>query len=156
MYELLKKRTIIYLISCLVFLLCCFLYFENHKNNEQQLNVEIYSIECCPLCIQVKKSLPIKLKGEFGDLVNIEVIDVDDKNNEQKYKQLVNSIDNFSDEHLNRFPVINVKNYFIIIGYNYYYDDEIINDIKRMNKNSHLGKKLEKSRYIWRKQNDNQ
>ena len=71
-------------------------------------------------------------------------------------KQLVNSIDNFSDEHLNRFPVINVKNYFIIIGYNYYYDDEIINDIKRMNKNSHLGKKLEKSRYIWRKQNDNQ
>lgn len=84
------------------------------------------------------------------------VIDVDDKNNEQKYKQLVNSIDNFSDEHLNRFPVINVKNYFIIIGYNYYYDDEIINDIKRMNKNSHLGKKLEKSRYIWRKQNDNQ
>ena len=61
-----------------------------------------------------------------------------------------------SDEHLNRFPVINVKNYFIIIGYNYYYDDEIINDIKRMNENSHLGKKLEKSRYIWRKQNDNQ
>ena len=57
-----------------------------------------YSIECCPLCIQVKKSLPIKLKDEFGDLVNIEVIDVDDKNNEQKYKQLVNSIDNFSDE----------------------------------------------------------
>ena len=51
-----------------------------------------------PLCIQVKKSLPIKLKDEFGDLVNIEVIDVDDKNNEQKYKQLVNSIDNFSDE----------------------------------------------------------
>ena len=44
----------------------------------------------------------------------------------------------------------------MIIGYNYYYDDEIINDIKRMNKNSHLGKKLEKSRYIWRKQNDNQ
>lgn len=103
-----------------------------------------------------KKIASNKTKGWIGDLVNIEVIDVDDKNNEQKYKQLVNSIDNFSDEHLNRFPVINVKNYFIIIGYNYYYDDEIINDIKRMNKNSHLGKKLEKSRYIWRKQNDNQ
>ena len=154
MYEILKKRTIIYLISCLVFLLCCFLYFEYHKNKEQRLNVEIYSIECCPLCIQVKNSLPIKLKDEFGDLVNIEIINVDDKNNEQKYKQLVNSIDNFSDEHLNRFPVINVKNYFTIIGYNYYYDDENINDIHRMNENNHLGKQLEKSRYIRRKQND--
>lgn len=57
---------------------------------------------------------------------------------------------NFKDNDKNTFPVIEIKNYFIIIGYDYYYDSEIINDIHRMNKGERLGKKLYKSRYLRR------
>jgi len=38
----------------------------------------------------------------------------------------------------------------VIVGYDYYYDVEIVNDIIRMIKGNHLGKRLEKVRYIER------
>lgn len=97
-----------------------------------------------------KKSLPNKLKKEFGNSVTVDIINVDEKNNDKKYEDLINSINNFSDEHRNKFPLIKIDNLFTIIGYDYYYDNEIINDIIRINKGHHLGKSLEKSRYIER------
>lgn len=128
---------------CILKHLSYYLYNENDK----ELHVEIYSIEFCPLCIQAKQTLPKKLKERFGNSVIIDIINVDKKDN-KKYKDLIESIKDFKEEHENQFPVIKINNYFTIVGYDYYYDAEIINDIIRMDKENPLGKKLEKSRYI--------
>ncbi len=151
MLEILKKRTkLIFIVLSVLLIICYFSYHIYKKNSEYKLNVEIYSIEYCPLCNQVKDSLPKKLKDEFGNTVNIKIINVDDKANEQEYEHFINSINAFKDEHRNNFPIINVENYFTIVGYDYYYDSEIINDIYRMDAHEHLGKKLENSRYMRR------
>lgn len=151
MYEILKKRKIlILLVSSVLLILWCFSYHIYIKDGEYKLNIEIYSIEYCPLCNQIKDSLPRKLKNEFGDAVNVEIINIDDKENEQRYEHFINSIKDFRDEHRNNFPITNVENYFIIVGYDYYYDSEIINDIYRMDAHEHLGKKLGNLRYLRR------
>lgn len=42
----------------------------------------------------------------------------------------------------NQFPIIDVIDYFAIIHYNNGYEEEIANDIKRIDKDSCLGKVL--------------
>ncbi len=148
MYAILKKRALI--ISSIICLLITWGCSNFLSEDEQLLRIEIYSIECCPLCKQAKEEIPKKLKSEFGDSVVIDIIDVDEKGNHKKYNELINSINNFNEKDKNKFPLINVNKFFVIVGYDYYYDVEIVNDIIRMIKGNHLGKRLEKVRYIER------
>lgn len=150
MYALLKKRKIIILLTFVVCITLGLIYFMGKDNQKPQLRIEIYSIDSCPLCEEIKSSLPKELKNKFGNNIEIDYLDVDKKETMKKYNNLIDSISNFKEEHKNRFPLINIDQYFAVVGYEYYYDSEIINDIIRMNNGEVLGKRLEKSRYVER------
>lgn len=83
MYAILKKRALI--ISSIICLLITWGCSNFLSEDEQLLRIEIYSIECCPLCKQAKEEIPKKLKSEFGDSVVIDIIDVDEKGNHKKF-----------------------------------------------------------------------
>lgn len=151
MYELLRQYKKHLLISGIfIFLIAYFTYFvidTNISKKNETLYVEIYSIKTCISCEQVQEKLPDYLKKEFGNNISITILDIDQEENYIKYENMIKSLDNFNLEFYNMFPVIDVIDYFTIFGYNSGYEEEIVNDIIRKDKSSHLGKVLENYRF---------
>ena len=112
------------------------------------MTVEIYTIDFCPICSRAEDSLKKSLTKEFGSSVLIKNINIDEKDNEKEYIEFIDSIQGFAANDGNVFPLIKIDDLFTIVGYDYYFDEEIINDIIRLNKGSHLGKRLERCRYL--------
>lgn len=148
MYGLLRKNKKIFLISAVFIILIAYLFINTSTSKQNKtLYVEVYSLKTCVSCEQVQEKLPDYLKKEFGNNVSITILDIDQKENYIKYENMVKSLDDFNLEFYNQFPVIDIVDYFAIVGYNNGYEEEIANDIKRMDKGSHLGKILENYRF---------
>ncbi len=114
------------------------------------ITVEIYEIPGCYYCKNAIDDFSLLLTDKYGKFVEVEIINVEDGDGSKKYSKLINSIDEFGKEYENYFPLINIENYFVVCGYDYYFGEEIINDMRRLDAGMHLGVQLEDYRYVWR------
>ena len=153
MFKLLRKHNLKLLII-LIIVIVSVPSFYNRSCSSDKLVIDIYTIDFCPYCQYAKKIIPTKLKESISKEIDVNIINIDKYDNETKYINTIKSLEGFREEHKNIFPLIDIKNYFVIVVYDRSYTNEIINDIVRNDKKSNLGKKLENIRYIRSDENE--
>lgn len=135
------------IISLILFGATLYLMEEKEKKSPT-IEVEIYTISGCPNCEYAKEHLPMLLEKEFQD-VNILIVDMDDDKNITKHEEILRETGVEKSILSDSYPLINIKERFVIIGYDNSFGYEIINDIKRFDSSSVLGIKLKKNRFLY-------
>lgn len=140
----------------LLLLLSLFLFWGCQKQKivaqplPKQVTLSFFYIETCSECKAFKKQAIPYLKDMFGDTLIIHQYDLDAKETEQKYDQVIDCLDQFDQEHYGKGPFYALEGYFANLGYIAGDEEELARDIQKAVNGEELGYELEAYRYLYK------
>lgn len=143
------KKKILLILLCL-FLCGCQNQTAPTKILSQPVKFLFFSIETCSDCQAFKKNAIPYLEKTFGDMITIEVYDLDDDATVPIYDGVIDSLDGFDDALYGNGPFYAVEGYFAKLGYTSGDEEELANDIEKVVRHEELGYELEAYRYVYK------
>lgn len=126
-------------------LLCLSLVFIligcSSKTNKDYpfFTMELFYLEDCSSCNAFKNNALPKIRKAFNNNFEIKYYNLDFEENEQKYDEIIDQLENFDDEYYLSTPFIVINRDFAIVGYSANEETELIKEIKRALNNEKLG-----------------
>lgn len=118
-------------------------------NLEKKVKMDLYYLNTCSECKAFKETAIPYLEEKFQDSIEIHQYDLDDKDTEKSYDQVIDSIKDFDEEFYGYGPFIVVEGYFAILGYTVGDEEFIANDIVNATMNKPYSDELEGIRYLF-------
>lgn len=113
--------------------------------------LEFFFVESCSMCQQFKSEGIPYLEEEFGEALDIQMIDLDDENNKERYDAFIDRIDTsvFEGSYYGMAPMVSLDGYFAKLGI---YKDEykyLVKDIHNAINGNELSVELSYNRALF-------
>lgn len=125
------------------------------KSNQQTtqypfFTIQLFYLDDCGSCNAFKNNALPAIREAFNNNFNIEYYNLDLEENEQRYIQITEQLENYDEEYMLNTPFIVVDNKFAVVGYSKNEKTELIKEIKRALNNEPLGDYYKIGRYTFK------
>jgi len=120
------------------------------RDLNQNVTLLFFYVETCPQCKAFKKEAVPYLESTFGEYIDIELYDLDAKETEAVYNQVIDSLEDFDESFYGKGPFYAIEGYFATLGYTDGDEEEIANDIEKAVQHKELGYELEAYRFLYK------
>lgn len=117
---------------------------------KKQVSLDFFYIQTCSQCQAFKKNVIPLLEETFQDDIVIHQYDLDEVSTEEKYDEVIDSLQDFDPEFYGNGPFIVLEGYFALLGYTEGDEDYLIEDIQRAVEGQELSYELEGLRFIYK------